>query len=198
MSMTLKAARAGSQGGIRAGTRVTQGGIFSAVGGALKRVASVATNLLPGPVGAVARAGISVLSGSRAPAPMSTRVATLPAIGPTLVATGGGGPTAAPAGMPRPGAQAAIARVLPFGDTGLGSGCPSGYHPNKTGYMTRDGWVEKGSKCVRNRKRNPLNPRALDRSMGRLRSAGKAVRALGFKAPTVKEVATGRRRRKKK
>lgn len=53
--------------------------------------------------------------------------------------------------------------------------CPSGYHPNRSAYFTRgirDGggprWVPKGSKCVRNRRTNPLNPSALSRAGSRL------------------------------
>ena len=61
----------------------------------------------------------------------------------------------------------------------LGAGttlaCPAGCHPNKSDYFLRGGaFVPKGSRCVRNRRRNPLNPRALDRAAGRLRSAKRA------------------------
>jgi hypothetical protein len=59
-------------------------------------------------------------------------------------------------------------------------GCPRGYHRNKTGYHTKKyGYIEAGSICVKNRRRNPLNPRALSRSMARLSSAKKAARFLG-------------------
>jgi hypothetical protein len=57
-------------------------------------------------------------------------------------------------------------------------GCPSGYHVNKTGYYTRQGYVAPGSQCVRNRKRNPLNPRAASRAMARLEGAKKATRSI--------------------
>lgn len=53
-----------------------------------------------------------------------------------------------------------------------------GYHMNKTTYCTHAGWVAKGSKCVRNRRRNPLNPRALSRAMSRVASAQRAVKAI--------------------
>jgi hypothetical protein len=53
--------------------------------------------------------------------------------------------------------------------------CPSGWHPNKTAYFTRgirDGggprWIPAGTKCVRNRRTNPLNPSALSRAGSRL------------------------------
>jgi hypothetical protein len=57
-------------------------------------------------------------------------------------------------------------------------GCPRGYHPNKTGYYTSQGFVAPGSACVKNRKRNPLNPRAASRAMARLEGARKATRAI--------------------
>jgi len=50
---------------------------------------------------------------------------------------------------------------------------PAGWHWNKTDYFLRDGtFVPAGSKLVKNRRRNPLNPRALRRAVGRI-DAGK-------------------------
>ena len=47
--------------------------------------------------------------------------------------------------------------------------CPSGYHLNKTSYFLKDGtFVPARSKCVKNRRRNPLNPHALNRATSRL------------------------------
>jgi len=71
--------------------------------------------------------------------------------------------------------------------------CPAGCHPNKSEYCLKSGArVLKGTRCVRNRRRNPLNPRALDRAISRISSAQNAVSRLGFqkKAP--------RRRKRKK
>ena len=61
-----------------------------------------------------------------------------------------------------------------------------GYHWNKSGFYRKGGpcskyapgWVEKGTVCVKNRRRNPLNPRALSRSMSRIHSAKKAAHFL--------------------
>lgn len=54
-----------------------------------------------------------------------------------------------------------------------------GTHLNRTGYHLKDGtYVAPNSRCVKNRRRNPLNPRALSRAMGRLSSAKKAIKAL--------------------
>lgn len=63
--------------------------------------------------------------------------------------------------------------------------CPGGCHANKSDYFLRSGaFVPKGSRCVRNRRRNPLNPRAMDRAAGRLRAAKKAGDFLsGVKIP---------------
>lgn len=75
----------------------------------------------------------------------------------------GGEPFATPAG-PAPGMQIA---------------CPSGFHPNKSEYFLKDGtFVPKGSRCVKNRRRNPLNPRALDRAISRIQSAKKASKKI--------------------
>jgi hypothetical protein len=57
--------------------------------------------------------------------------------------------------------------------------CMAGYHYNRTGYFTkRYGWIEKGTVCVKNRRRNPLNPRALSKALSRLTSAKRAVNVL--------------------
>lgn len=61
---------------------------------------------------------------------------------------------------------------------GPGKACPAGYHWNRTSYFTKRGFVAKGTACVKNRRRNPLNPRALSRSMSRIVSAKKAAHFL--------------------
>lgn len=58
-------------------------------------------------------------------------------------------------------------------------GCPSGFRPNKSDYFLRDGtFVPKGTRCVKIRRRNSLNPRALDRAISRVTSAKKASNKL--------------------
>jgi hypothetical protein len=60
-----------------------------------------------------------------------------------------------------------------------GNACHVGYHWNRTGYFTKSrGWVPKGTVCVKNRRRNPLNPRALSKALSRLTSAKRAVTVL--------------------
>jgi hypothetical protein len=55
-----------------------------------------------------------------------------------------------------------------------------GYHLNKAAYYTKGGkLVAAGTKWVKNRRRNPLNPRALSRSISRITSAKNAAKFLG-------------------
>jgi len=70
-----------------------------------------------------------------------------------------------------------------------GTGCPQGYHPNKSDYMTKSGFVAKHSKCVRNRRRNLSNGRANTRSLRRMAAWDKQERKLG---KTLKAIARGR------
>jgi len=70
-----------------------------------------------------------------------------------------------------------------------GNGCPSGYHPNKSNYMTAQGFVAKGSKCVRNRRRNLSNGRANTRALSRMAAWDKQERKL---AKTLKAIVRGR------
>ena len=94
------------------------------------------------------------------------------------------------------GVKAAVQRFLPGGATGLvvaggaaAGGCPQGYHPNKSDYMTKAGFVAEGSKCVRNRRRNLSNGRANTRSLRRMAAWDKQERKLG---KTLKAIARGR------
>jgi len=70
-----------------------------------------------------------------------------------------------------------------------GGGCPQGFHPNKSDYMTKAGFVAQGSKCVRNRRRNLSNGRANTRSLRRMAAWDKQERKLG---KTLKAIARGR------
>jgi len=49
-----------------------------------------------------------------------------------------------------------------------GGGCPKGSHLNRSSYMTMAGFVEKGTKCVSNRRRNLSNGRANTRALRRM------------------------------
>jgi len=98
--------------------------------------------------------------------------------------------------VPVPGLRGGIERFLPGGRTGLmvaagpaGGGCPQGFHPNKSNYMTLAGFVGEGTKCVRNRRRNLSNGRANTRSLRRMAAWDKQERKLG---KTLKAIARGR------
>jgi len=95
-----------------------------------------------------------------------------------------------------PGFRGFVERKLPGGRTGLmvsagpaGGGCPQGFHPNKSDYMTKAGFVAEGTKCVRNRRRNLSNGRANTRSLRRMAAWDKQERKLG---KTLKAIARGR------
>ena len=83
--------------------------------------------------------------------------------------------------IPTPGVGGAIERFVPGGNTGFqpGGQAPSGFHLNKTSYFLKDGtFVPKGTKWVKNRRRNPLNPKAASRAISRLESAKKATKRI--------------------
>jgi len=98
------------------------------------------------------------------------------------------GPLALPPGSPTPGLfpPGGLQGPLPGGTLARGGrvpfiampnglpGCPSGYHPEKSGKPY----------CVRNRRMNPLNPRALSRATRRVGGFARAVK----RARTIKQV----------
>jgi len=84
--------------------------------------------------------------------------------------------------------------------------CPGGQHANKADYWVKErddlgnftgNWffVEAGSRCVTNRRRNPLNPRALSRAMAR---TGSAVAIVDRLLPAATRRATRKRTRSRK
>lgn len=86
-----------------------------------------------------------------------------------------------------PGVTGILQRAAPFGATGYqvgvpmngglsASGGPQGYHLNKSGYWTAQGYVPPRSKWVRNRSRNVSNGRANQRALRRLVAWDKADR----------------------
>lgn len=95
---------------------------------------------------------------------------------------GGGGkpPSSGLINMPFP-VKGPGGQLLPgFGGTSSATSCPKGYHLNKHALAAshKHGAVPAHSMCVRNRSINPLNHRALTRSLKRLKRAGKLVRKL--------------------
>jgi len=61
-----------------------------------------------------------------------------------------------------------------------GKACPiSGYHWNKSGYFLKSGqYVEAGTKMVKNRRRNPANPRATSNAITRIKGAKRYAASL--------------------
>lgn len=127
-----------------------------------------------------------------------TRVAPRPGAGdvtinPPFLGSPGAGITVsggAPA-LPRFGGSPAANGARPMMQAGK---CPSGWHPNKSSYFLKDGtYVPAGSRCVRNRSRDPLNPRALRRAIGRI-DAGKKWQAKLAEIETGKHTKSGRRK----
>lgn len=91
-------------------------------------------------------------------------------------------------------------RFFPGGETGLeiqmpaNVGTQKGYHLNKSSYFLLDGtYVPKGSRLVKNRRRNPLNPRALRNAIGRI-DAGKIWQDKLADISTSKFTAAGHRK----
>jgi hypothetical protein len=85
-------------------------------------------------------------------------------------------------GLPGGGFVGTQTNYFPGGGTGSAppQGDTRGYHLNKSGYYTKGGtYVAPRSKWVKNRRRNPLNPRALSRSISRISSAKNAAKFLG-------------------
>jgi len=80
--------------------------------------------------------------------------------------------------VPVRGFRGMVQRAIPGGATGM-EGCATGTRVNKSGYWLQSGqYVEPGSVCVRTRRMNPLNPRALSRAMRRIESAKRATSVL--------------------
>ncbi len=167
MSLRIRNARAVSQGGARPGQYMGDPGIFGGIAGALK--------------GAI-KGGISGLTGGIIGGTVEERARMgRPTMGvPINMAPRGIGPGRPGVLRPTPGIAGTMQRLLPGGATGFEvMGCPSGFHPNKSAYFLRDGtFVPAGSKCVKNRRRNPLNPKAASRAISRIKSAKNAASML--------------------
>lgn len=164
MSLTLKVARGRSNR--RAMPGVGDPGLFGTIGGFLGKVAGVA-KIIPGPIGAAA----SLVQRTLSP----TRVSPVAAWQPPAFQ-----PMQLPPQVSAPGPMAAVQRFLPGGETGMMDappiGAPSGYHVNKSDYFLKDGtFVPAGSRWVKNRHRNPLNPRAASRAVGRIEALKRAT-----------------------
>lgn len=155
-----------AQGGI--------GGALSGIGGALSGGGTplpTTTPTLPGGAAAGTGHGISSTGtgGGGCVTVLGQQFCLGGSVGGGSGFTAGGGTGVAVGGMGGGGAA--------------GSCATRGHHYNKRGYWTKQGYVAPGSKLVKNRRRNPLNPRALSHSLVRLtgfqRAATKIEKHLG-------------------
>lgn len=186
MSMALKASKASSganSGGAFISRSQFQGdpGLFGFLGKAAGGILRTAGKLLPGPAGFAAGALGGALAGGPGRTPSISQVSQRPIpfnpFGAKPVQQAPPirlGPIGINPGAIAPGGKPFISTVQ---DAGVA--CPSGFHPNKSDYFLKDGtFVPKGSRCVKNRRRNALNPRAASRAISRIESAKKATKAL--------------------
>lgn len=165
-------------------------GIFGFLGGVAGKVASFAGGLgqkigLPG-AGFVSAAGsaLSGLSAGKVAARQKRVAAGLPILpeaqvfDPKRSRPGlGFNPLPRPRGLPTQtffgGSSTAVAAAQQAGTT---IACPSGFKPNKSDYFLKSGeFVPEGTRCVRIRRRNPFNPRAIDRAIGRIEGGKRAA-----------------------
>ena len=149
-------------------------GLFSGIGKAIGRVAKGVFQASPIGQGiAVAR---DIVSGGRNE-PSNSRTA-----GPSFSVAPGN--LQIPSQV-APGVPGMTVGVSPLGTIGVAGEQPRGYHRNKTTYFLKNGTrVPAGSKWVRNRRANPLNPRALKKGLHRAHAFAHIARAvIGFSSP---------------
>lgn len=181
MSLAIKAGRAASGGRLREELILEQRlmgdpGLFGFLKKVGKKALGVGAGFLTGGIGGAA-AGLIGGGGGRPPSPG------------VPMARGIFQGVPAPQTLPvvrTPGVRGAVQRALPGGRTGFEvqapgmNGAPKGMRLNKSSYFLRDGtFVPKGTRWVKIRRRNSLNPRALDRAIGRVVGAKKAAKKLG-------------------
>lgn len=164
----------------RAGQQGDFGSILSGIGKAV--------SFIPG-VGSIIGTGMQALGGAITKKPK----VSAPQIAPT--GPGLGGPSLGTLGqMPQLGGSPLMTVGSGGGSGGsvavvksaAGASCGvPGYHLNKSGYWRNESkllpgasWVEPGTVCVRNRKRNPFNPKAASRAMSRLSALSCGMRSL--------------------
>jgi len=205
MSLAMKEAQF-AQGDFN-GDAVGDPGIFGVAGrfagGLVKKAVNVGIDILPGPVGFVARKGRAALRGrrvdtisprrsrpgvgTRIPGFRQPRGFTVRGRGTTGRAPSadidfgfGGGQIADPVfldgGAPVGATVGTTGQPVPA--------CAQGFHRNKSGYYRRTPaggvvFIQPESVCVRNRRIDPGNTRATKRAISRIRSAKRLKDALG-------------------
>jgi len=156
-------------------------GFFSVLGKIGRGIAGAVGGLIRGgPLGAIGGA-VGALQAQQVPIPLSVP---------------------SPFRVPVPGITGIVQRGLPGGATGFvdcppGGGCPSGFRPNKSAYFLKDGtFVAPGTRCVKSRRINPANGKAVRRAIRRENAfIGMAVKTGLVRAPRAARVrkAAGKR-----
>lgn len=187
MSGTLKAAKSGARG-FRAGPSSGSGdpglfgNFFGGLAGAAKGIFAGSTigRALTGFKGGAGGTSRPLRPMAGPPQPGGFALPRLPI--PTSFA--GPGPVATGTAMTTTGGAGTA--VVPIQ--------PAGHHLNKTSYFLIDGtFVPARSRWVKNRRRNPLNPRALRRAISRI-DAGKIWQGKLHEISTAKFTAAGNRK----
>lgn len=204
MSLANKVARARTQGGLRGNVASGDPGLFGGIIGAIRGGVS---SLISGgnPIAGAISGGVRGFKGAPTPEPVppvltAGRVPAMPR------STRGLPVRRAVPVAPVPGVGGMAQRFLPGGRTGYQvelpppttNGAPKasmrGYRLNKTGYYLKDGtYVAPGTKWVKIRRRNSMNPRALSRAIARVDGA-KAIQAKLAQIGTKKYTPSGKRR----
>lgn len=116
-------------------------GLFGSIGSVIGKVGGLVGSILPGPIGAGAKLASKLFTGTKSTA------------------------RAPRAPTPTPGMRGILERAVPGGRTGYecgsSNGCSPGYHLNKGGENPK-------TYCVKNRKTNYANPKALSRAADRM------------------------------
>jgi len=138
------------------------------------KVTGVVGNILPGPLGAVAKVASQALT----PRPSTTRPSptAIPRPQTTMTGISIGGASGIRVGRETTTASGFYAQGVSPGGGGS-DGCPKGYKLNKTGYFLRSGqFIPPESKCVRIRTRNFANGKALTKAISRAGGFERMVR----------------------
>lgn len=183
MSAQIQIARLNAANNAGGQVPVVSTGIFGTLG---RVIGGAAKGLLSGgPLGAIGGAASGLFGGSGPSTPPISPPQQVPSIP--------GFPQQAPPIARQPGTGTRTFGGIQLGPLELGRevetftpnggmgtpaiGCPSGFRPNKTSYFLKSGqFVPKGSRCVKVRRRNALNPRALSRAISRVESAKRAAK----------------------
>ncbi len=194
MSLAIKAgtARVGGSAGVMMSRRGFQGdpGIFSFLRDVVGGAASIAGGILPGIGGDILTKAGSLISGTNT---VVGRPVSVAAARPTVVAVDASITSAFQEKFPgkvgpfdldifgagQPGASLSL--FGPNGSTAVpapaNGKCMGGFHLNKASYFLKNGTrIEKGTVCVKNRRRNALNDRAASNAIKRLEGARKAIK----------------------